>query len=220
MPASDPQITDIIGHIVFQTKLYVQFLVRQNRIPRETAIDLFSKLDTTDSSTAGPNVTDAIRQSEHTDVMRQNVQRTDSAVSAPPHYEVIITPDSTHPPVSSTVQEITQMPEPSRRFAEVAQPPPRRPVKARALWDWSEKGQESFHFRKGNLIEIIEEVDAEWWYGKYVGKRGYFPSNYVRKISDGIGAGDLNVSPPIPFHPLGIPSPSPLRRSRMPLRRR
>ncbi|TDL16475.1 SH3-domain-containing protein [Rickenella mellea] len=194
MPDPDPQIAVLITHVVFQTKVYVQFLVQQNRIPRKTANDLFSKLDSPHSPVTGLTGTGENRRPRRTRNAGSPVRR--SAI-APPNYEAVMKHDSLHSPghspvspVITTELEISQLP---------AQLSIRPPVKARALWDWYEKGQESFHFNKGDLIEVVEEVDADWWYGKHKGCRGYFPSNYVRKIPDGVGAGLVNISPPPPI---------------------
>ena len=32
----------------------------------------------------------------------------------------------------------------------------------------------------GDLIKILKKSDDQWWEGEFKGKRGVFPSNYVR----------------------------------------
>lgn len=34
----------------------------------------------------------------------------------------------------------------------------------------------------GDVIDIVEETNADWWTGINGGKRGLFPSNYVQKL--------------------------------------
>ena len=34
----------------------------------------------------------------------------------------------------------------------------------------------------GDVIDIVEETNADWWTGSNKGKRGLFPSNYVQKL--------------------------------------
>lgn len=35
----------------------------------------------------------------------------------------------------------------------------------------------------GDVIDVIEETNADWWTGRSRGKEGLFPSNYVQKLS-------------------------------------
>ncbi|KAH9943713.1 SH3 domain-containing protein [Amylocystis lapponica] len=90
--------------------------------------------------------------------------------------------------------------------APVAQPPPPRRVpppaartqRARALWAYNENGQEAndLSFSSGEVVEIIDETNADWWTGRCRGRQGLFPSNHVEKL-------DSPASPP----PAPIPSP-------------
>jgi LAS seventeen-binding protein 1/2 len=34
----------------------------------------------------------------------------------------------------------------------------------------------------GDVIDIVEETNADWWTGRNRGKQGFFPSNYVQKL--------------------------------------
>ena len=34
----------------------------------------------------------------------------------------------------------------------------------------------------GDVIDIVEETNVDWWTGRNRGKRGLFPSNYVQKL--------------------------------------
>lgn len=34
----------------------------------------------------------------------------------------------------------------------------------------------------GDIIDIIDETNADWWTGRNGGKQGLFPSNYVQKL--------------------------------------
>ena len=34
----------------------------------------------------------------------------------------------------------------------------------------------------GDIIDIVEEINADWWTGRNKGKQGLFPSNYVQKL--------------------------------------
>ncbi|GLB40670.1 putative variant SH3 domain containing protein [Lyophyllum shimeji] len=64
-------------------------------------------------------------------------------------------------------------------------PPQPQVQQARAVWGYNENGQESddLSFSAGDIIDIIEETNADWWLGKVHGKQALFPSAYVEKIS-------------------------------------
>jgi len=34
----------------------------------------------------------------------------------------------------------------------------------------------------GDIIDIVEETNADWWTGRNGGQKGLFPSNYVQKL--------------------------------------
>lgn len=36
-------------------------------------------------------------------------------------------------------------------------------------------------FKEGDIIEIIEKTNADWWMGRLNGREGLFPSNYVEE---------------------------------------
>ena len=38
-------------------------------------------------------------------------------------------------------------------------------------------------FSSGEIIEIVDETNADWWTGKCRGRQGLFPSNHVEKIN-------------------------------------
>ncbi|KAL5503902.1 hypothetical protein ACEPAH_7973 [Sanghuangporus vaninii] len=60
-------------------------------------------------------------------------------------------------------------------------------VKARAIWAYNENGQDpdDLSFRSGDIIEIVEETNADWWTGRFNGKQGLLPSNHVEKVLSG-----------------------------------
>lgn len=64
------------------------------------------------------------------------------------------------------------------------QPTPSYP-KARALWAYNEDGKEpnDLTMSAGDVIDIVEETNPDWWTGRNGGKQGLFPSNYVQKLS-------------------------------------
>ncbi|KAF8150732.1 SH3 domain-containing protein [Crassisporium funariophilum] len=58
-------------------------------------------------------------------------------------------------------------------------------IQARALWAYNEHGQDSedLSFAAGDIIEIVEETNADWYMGRAHGKQGLFPSTYVEKLA-------------------------------------
>ncbi|KAK7051022.1 hypothetical protein VNI00_005134 [Paramarasmius palmivorus] len=101
-----------------------------------------------------------------------------------------------------TTVTTTSVPTP---FARRANPAP-APVAAmpaasqyptcRALWGYNETGSDSddLSFSAGDIIEIIEETNGDWWMGRLNGKQALFPSSYVEKIQ----APAPTAAPPAP----------------------
>ncbi|TRM59982.1 SH3 domain-containing protein [Schizophyllum amplum] len=82
----------------------------------------------------------------------------------------------------------TPTPRARRQRQRPASPPPRSaqpaPVQARAKWAYNENGSEpdDLSFSAGDVIDIVEETNPDWWTGKVNGKQALFPSSYVEKI--------------------------------------
>lgn len=55
-----------------------------------------------------------------------------------------------------------------------------------ALYDYDARTDEDLSFKKGDILEIINDTQGDWWYAKAKTKNGtvegYIPSNYVAKI--------------------------------------
>eukprot|EP01126_Amoeba_proteus_P047732 TRINITY_DN5471_c0_g1_i7.p1 TRINITY_DN5471_c0_g1~~TRINITY_DN5471_c0_g1_i7.p1 ORF type:complete len:145 (-),score=22.58 TRINITY_DN5471_c0_g1_i7:81-515(-) len=88
---------------------------------------------------------------------------------------IVISATTTAPrssqPVYSTPQ-VTKTPEPEpQRFAK-------------AMFDFPPENERELELKKGDVVEVLQEVD-EWWYGVLPdGREGYFPYNYVEKIGN------------------------------------
>ncbi|EDR08500.1 uncharacterized protein LACBIDRAFT_326986 [Laccaria bicolor S238N-H82] len=56
--------------------------------------------------------------------------------------------------------------------------------RARALWGFNEARQDpnDLSFRAGDIIDLIEDKNPDWWTGRCNGKEGVFPSSYVEKL--------------------------------------
>lgn len=74
---------------------------------------------------------------------------------------------------------------PKLKRTQTAPPAPTRTVGKtfEAKWRFAGSDGEELSFEKGDVVEVIEEVNAEWWIGKLIspasGKKGMFPSAYV-----------------------------------------
>ncbi|TDL16486.1 hypothetical protein BD410DRAFT_832056 [Rickenella mellea] len=74
------------------------------------------------------------------------------------------------------------LPPPIRR--SVPAPPPRsKTVQARVLWAYVGDGPCDLTLAKGDIVEITEETNADWWTGCIGTRQGLFPSDYVEKLS-------------------------------------
>ncbi|KAI0636174.1 SH3 domain-containing protein [Trametes polyzona] len=96
----------------------------------------------------------------------------------------------------------------------VPPPPPRQnsTKRARALWPYNEDGREpnDLSFSAGEIVEIVDETNADWWTGKCRGKQGLFPSNYVELLDAPRGPISPPPGPPPPSNmPMSMPSYQP-----------
>ncbi|KAL0571389.1 hypothetical protein V5O48_010577 [Marasmius crinis-equi] len=85
----------------------------------------------------------------------------------------------------------TAVPAPFARNGNVAPVPPPAPAASssqlptcKALWAYNENGADSddLSFSAGDMIEIVEETNGDWWMGRVHGKQALFPSSYVEKV--------------------------------------
>ena len=53
------------------------------------------------------------------------------------------------------------------------------------LYEFQSRTDGDLSFAKGEEIEILNNSDGEWWYGKSLksGQTGYIPSNYIEPIN-------------------------------------
>lgn len=92
---------------------------------------------------------------------------------------------------TKSVQPATRAPKASFRKSSPAAPTkfpaPQalQVVQARAVWGYNEDKAEpgDLSFAAGDLIEIVDETNADWWKGKVKGRQGLFPSSYVERVA-------------------------------------
>lgn len=64
----------------------------------------------------------------------------------------------------------------------------------RALYDFNSTESSSLSFKKGTLIEVLTQLESGWWDGLLGNDtRGWFPSNYVERISDAEAEAELQA---------------------------
>ena len=59
-------------------------------------------------------------------------------------------------------------------------------MNATALWSWypAEGVQDELMFPKGAEVREGRNVNEDWFWGVYMGKKGLFPAPYVRRVVD------------------------------------
>ncbi|KAF8802507.1 SH3-domain-containing protein [Phlegmacium glaucopus] len=85
-------------------------------------------------------------------------------------------------------------------------PAPATGAQSRALWGYNENGQDpnDLSFAAGDIIEIVEETNADWWTGRVNGKQGLFPSTYVERLAPAAAShGDIAAPAKKPYKPFG-----------------
>lgn len=66
---------------------------------------------------------------------------------------------------------------------------------AEALWDHETIDPEELPFLAGDIIEVTDTSDQDWWWGTKDGHGGWFPSAFVRVKNSfkNIKVGSLHV---------------------------
>ncbi|VBB25255.1 unnamed protein product [Acanthocheilonema viteae] len=63
--------------------------------------------------------------------------------------------------------------------------PPAPPVlkpSCRALYDFEAQNEAELDFKEGDVINLISQIDDNWYEGSLLGKTGYFPISYVHVL--------------------------------------
>lgn len=53
-----------------------------------------------------------------------------------------------------------------------------------AMYDYTANNEDELNFSKGQLINVLNKDDPDWWQGEINGVTGLFPSNYVKMTTD------------------------------------
>eukprot|EP01137_Pigoraptor_chileana_P022913 Opistho-2@88398 len=71
-----------------------------------------------------------------------------------------------------------------RQVLPKVQPPtggPRVTQQVRALFDFNPQEEGELGFKKGEIVQVLDDSDPNWWMGACNGTTGLFPSSYVNK---------------------------------------
>lgn len=60
----------------------------------------------------------------------------------------------------------------------------------RAMYDYDADDHTSLSFRRGDIIQVLNQLETGWWDGVIDNVRGWFPSNYCTTITDAEDFGD------------------------------
>jgi hypothetical protein len=156
-----------VSHVVSQTQANIDFLQAQGYLTIEEVTIIRSKLAAA--------------------TVKASDKSADSPLSFPqPHNQV-----STYQPHPPQPPHLPQPPQPIPSYP-----------KARALWPYNEdkkvcllarssivwlltltrKEPNDLTISVGDVIDIVEETNPDWWTGRNKGSQGLFPSTYVQKI--------------------------------------
>ncbi|ESO08249.1 hypothetical protein HELRODRAFT_98101 [Helobdella robusta] len=68
-------------------------------------------------------------------------------------------------------------------FITPRSPPIHTMHEAEALYDFEAENNNELEFKTGCIIHNVVRIDENWLEGTYAGRRGYFPSSYVKVVS-------------------------------------
>jgi len=76
-------------------------------------------------------------------------------------------------------------------------PPPQTPTSrtksiiqlqtAVVLFDYRSQAPDELDLKEGDVLEIVSKDASGWWTGRFKGRQGLFPGNYVKEQASGPG---------------------------------
>jgi hypothetical protein len=50
------------------------------------------------------------------------------------------------------------------------------------MYDFEAENPDELNFREGDVITLLEKIEADWWKGELNGVVGLFPAVYVERV--------------------------------------
>ncbi|KAI5990085.1 SH3 domain-containing protein [Pisolithus albus] len=161
-------------HVLFQTQRNVEHLIAHSQIPQDDGLYILEKLGVGSPTTStSSHIVSQTRQNIELLVAHDQILEDDGrdilaklfCASSPSGTSVsALAEEASHLSISSGVPIATG-------------------VMGVALMHWRSEGVGDLNLRAGDIIEILQETDEDWWTGRnQAGKQGTFPSVYVKKI--------------------------------------
>lgn len=86
--------------------------------------------------------------------------------------------------MSSPQRQLSPM-KPSNPRTQIPSPEPPPALFVRAMYDYDADDHTSLSFRRGDIIQVLNQLETGWWDGVINNRiRGWFPSNYCAVITD------------------------------------
>ncbi|KAM9530683.1 sorbin and SH3 domain-containing protein 2 isoform 14-T18 [Salvelinus alpinus] len=76
--------------------------------------------------------------------------------------------------------------------------PDREKQPARAIYDFKAQTAKELTFKKGDAVNIIRQIDSNWYEGEHHGRLGIFPISYIEKMA--LPEKQQPIRPPPPAH--------------------
>ncbi|XP_058240696.1 sorbin and SH3 domain-containing protein 2 isoform X13 [Hemibagrus wyckioides] len=81
--------------------------------------------------------------------------------------------------------------------------PDRERQSARAIYDFKAQTSKELSFKKGDAINIIRQIDSNWYEGEHRGRIGIFPISYVEKVVSPERKQPVRPPPPAQLREMG-----------------
>ena len=58
--------------------------------------------------------------------------------------------------------------------------------KVKALFNFNARREDELTLKEGDIVDVYRKVDDGWWMGQVGDRVGYFPSNRVEQLTEGL----------------------------------